>query len=94
MGAQPSIFRNQIYFNKRSLCYGDQLIYFGEQLIATQILVSVLTIMLHVTYGWIQYRDKIYQCMMSTQELVGIQNDAAHKSWSKYTTDNKVGKVN
>ena len=35
-----------------------------------------------------------YQCMTSTQELVGIHNDSAHKSWSKYTTDVKVGKVN
>ena len=40
------------------------------------------------------YRDKIYQRITSTQKLVGIHNDAAHKSWSKYTTDNKVGKVN
>ena len=40
------------------------------------------------------YRDKIYQRITSTQELVGIHNDSAHKSWSKYTTDNKVGKVN
>ena len=40
------------------------------------------------------YRDNIYQCMMSTQELVGIHNDSAHKSWSKYATDIKVGKVN
>ena len=41
-----------------------------------------------------KYRDEIYQCMTSTQELVGIHNYAAHKSWSKYTYDNKVGKVN
>ena len=27
--------------------------------------------------------DKIYQWMKSTQELVGIHNDSAHKSWSK-----------
>ena len=40
------------------------------------------------------YRDKIYQCMTSTQELVGIHNDSAHKSWSKYTNDAKVRKVN
>ena len=39
------------------------------------------------------YRDKIYQCMTSTQELVGIHNDATRKSWSKYATDIKVGKV-
>ena len=31
--------------------------------------------------------------MTSTQELIGIHNDAACKSWSKYTTDIKVGKV-
>ena len=40
------------------------------------------------------YRDKICQCMMSTQQLVGIHNDSAHKSCSKHTTDVKVGKVN
>ena len=38
-----------------------------------------------------RYHDKIFQCMTSTQELVGIHNDTAHKSWSKYTTHNKVG---
>ena len=41
--------------------------------------------------------------MTSTQELVGIppknwlvgiHNESASKSWSKYTTDDKVGKVN
>ena len=32
--------------------------------------------------------------MTSTQELIGIHNDAARKSWLKYTTDIKVGKVN
>ena len=26
-----------------------------------------------------EYRDKIYQCMMSTQELIGIHNDSAHE---------------
>ena len=36
----------------------------------------------------------MYQCMLSTQELVGIHNNSAHKSWSKHTTDVKVGKVN
>ena len=40
------------------------------------------------------YCDKIYKCMMSTQELVGIHNNSAHKSWWKYATDIKVGKVN
>ena len=34
------------------------------------------------------------KCMTSTQELVRIHNDAAGKSWSKYATDIKVGKVN
>ena len=28
------------------------------------------------------------------QELVGIHNDSASKSWLKYTTDDKVEKVN
>ena len=39
------------------------------------------------------YRDKILQCMMSIQEPIRIHSDAACKSWSKYTTDIKVGKV-
>ena len=30
----------------------------------------------------------------TNQELVGIHNDSASKSWSKYTTDDKVRKVN
>ena len=30
----------------------------------------------------------------TTQELVGIHNDSASKSLSKYTTDDKVKKVN
>ena len=37
---------------------------------------------------------RYYKCMTSTQELIGIHNDVAGKSWSKYTTDIKVGKVN
>ena len=40
------------------------------------------------------YLDKILQCITSTQELIGIHNHTAPKSWSKYTTDIKVGKVN
>ena len=40
------------------------------------------------------YHDKIYQCMTNTQVLIRIHIDSAHKSWSKYTTYNKVGKVN
>ena len=31
--------------------------------------------------------------MTSTQELIGIHNDSAHKSWWKYTTNDKVGKL-
>ena len=31
--------------------------------------------------------------MTSTQELIGMHNDAARKSWSKYTTDIKVEKL-
>ena len=27
-------------------------------------------------------------------KIVGIHNDSASKSWSKYTTDDKAGKVN
>ena len=34
----------------------------------------------------ILYHDKDIMCMTSTQWLVGIYNDAANKSWSKYTT--------
>ena len=33
-----------------------------------------------------QYREKDIMCMTSTRWLVGIYNDAANKSWSKYTT--------
>ena len=33
-----------------------------------------------------KYREKDIMCMTSTQWLVGIYNDAANKSWSKYTT--------
>ena len=32
------------------------------------------------------YREKDIMCMTSTRWLVGIYNDAANKSWSKYTT--------
>ena len=32
------------------------------------------------------YRDKDIMCMTSTRWLIGIYNDAANKSWSKYTT--------
>ena len=39
-------------------------------------------------------KNIIYQCMTSIQELIRIHNNSAHKSWSKYTTDDKVGKVN
>ena len=31
--------------------------------------------------------------MKSTQELVGIHNNSAHKSWSEYTTDDKSEKL-
>ena len=32
--------------------------------------------------------------MTSTQELIGMHNDAARKSWSEYANDIKVGNVN
>ena len=32
--------------------------------------------------------------MTSTQEPVGIHNDSAHKSWSKYATNMEIRNVN
>ena len=41
------------------------------------------------------YRDKIFQCMTSTKELIGIHNDSAHKELVEiYNRRTKVGKVN
>ena len=41
------------------------------------------------------YHDKIYQCMRSTQELIGIHKDSAYEELVEiYNRRTKVGKVN